>query len=350
MPDDTPNTGTVTQAPAGPLSFEAGVALLEGRTAPVATPEPGTGAPNQPATPGEPVPDQGQDDAPEATLDPETPGDAEEPPKAPLIEADPAAIAWIDDDGHPVTVEEARKGHLRQSDYTRKTTELAQAREAVVGHEAMLTNAAELAANLLPYLQKARAGELKPIPPMPPPELRTQNVVEYWDQYNAHIAARQEYEAAEQAARALAEATDAIEARRREEWAREQRKLIADAFPEWKDPRTATAQMGEMKSYAKAIGFTDAEIAGVDSRLMRVLRDAVIGAQVRQGGAKGRATQAAAPPKAAPSAPSGVPTGTLTGGAADRARMREVASTAPRRRDRFAAGVAMLAPGGRPSR
>ena len=63
------------------------------------------------------------DDTPEETPEAEEDGDSDE--------GDSAEVLWQDDDGKDITKAEAKKGWLRQSDYTKKTQELAEQRKAV---------------------------------------------------------------------------------------------------------------------------------------------------------------------------------------------------------------------------
>ena len=60
------------------------------------------------------------DDTPEETSEAEEEEDSDEGDKT---------VLWQDDDGKDITKEEAKKGYLRQSDYTKKTQELAETRK-----------------------------------------------------------------------------------------------------------------------------------------------------------------------------------------------------------------------------
>jgi hypothetical protein len=69
---------------------------------------------------------------------------------------------------------------------------------------------------------------------------------------------------------------EAAEAQQRQQAALEvERAKTLETFPEWKDPAKFQAARTELTSYAKSIGFNDAELAGIaDHRYMKVLHDA----------------------------------------------------------------------------
>jgi hypothetical protein len=62
----------------------------------------------------------------------------------------------------------------------------------------------------------------------------------------------------------------------------QERESMLNARPEWRDEQQFQAARGEMSSYARKLGFTDAEIQGVfDHRFMLVLHDAARYAQLQ---------------------------------------------------------------------
>lgn len=86
----------------------------------------------EPAAPEAPSPESTPDEAPASEVEPgsaagDETSEAVEPD--PTYEIDPAAS--FDLDGESVTGEELRSGYMRQSDYTRKTQDVAQARQAL---------------------------------------------------------------------------------------------------------------------------------------------------------------------------------------------------------------------------
>lgn len=76
--------------------------------------------------------DEGEGEQPVAEVETEA-TESEEGEDAPARDTPlpDETIVGQDDEGNPITLGELRKGHLRQSDYTRKTTELAEQRRAL---------------------------------------------------------------------------------------------------------------------------------------------------------------------------------------------------------------------------
>lgn len=71
------------------------------------------------------------------SVDASTPSDPVEYSDGVVAESTPAVEALFDIDGTPITLDEARNGYLRQSDYTRKTQELADQRSRLAEAEAI---------------------------------------------------------------------------------------------------------------------------------------------------------------------------------------------------------------------
>lgn len=101
--------------------------------------------------------------------------------------------------------------------------------------------------------------------------------------------------------------------RRAQEWRASEAQKVVKIFPDLANEATRKQQDGLISSYLGGIGFKSAEIAGmVDSRLYRVVRDAIYGANVRKTGATKIAEareRGLRPPKPGPSArvePAGV--------------------------------------------
>lgn len=62
---------------------------------------------------------------------------------------------------------------------------------------------------------------------------------------------------------------------------------LAERFPEWSDPTTGPVLKSKVSQYAASIGFSPQELGNVtDHRLLLVLRDAAMGAQMKTTGAK----------------------------------------------------------------
>jgi hypothetical protein len=164
-------------------------------------------------------------------------------------------------DGKDVQVDrdELVKGYLRQSDYTRKTTALADERRVMEGELQEVGKERGQYAVLLEKLEE----QLQMLQPQEPnwDELYEQDPIQaaraerQWRSMKDHMAAIQsEKERVQNAKQA-----DAIKAFRKQ--VAESQQKLAEAIPEFGDPKKSTALKAAIKSYAKELGFSDDEIA-----------------------------------------------------------------------------------------
>lgn len=198
-------------------------------------------------------------------------------------EADPDAEEVTDavitlPDGETMTVaefEELRGNSLRAADYTRKTTEVAQEREAVAAErEVVNKRSAHLETafqGLVTYLEGI-------VPPEPPLSLARTNANEY--QYQQALRKQALAEIApllqmkEQSDANLAEVSEAdMTALRSKEDA-----ALIKAMPHLSDPIKRTAFDNTIKKTAEDFGFSEAEFSQTfDHRILQVLHYARMG-------------------------------------------------------------------------
>ena len=92
-------------------------------------------------------------------------------------------------------------------------------------------------------------------------------------------------------------------AQRQTQAVEQERSRMLEVFPEWRDPQKFQAARQELSSYAKTIGFNDAELAGIaDHRYMKVLRDASLYAALQAKSPAVLKMVRAAPPMGQPGA------------------------------------------------
>jgi hypothetical protein len=168
----------------------------------------------------------------------------------------------VEVEGEEITVEELKRGNLRQRDYTRKTQELAEARREMEAQNAEVVRERQQYAQLLPALA----------------ERLEQQVVEEpdWDTlYDAdpnmaRKAERQfrkqkeEREAQLQAIRAERERIQVLEAENQErmkaEFTARQREILPEIIPEWRDTKVAQKEATDLRSFLLKEGFLEADI------------------------------------------------------------------------------------------
>ncbi len=168
----------------------------------------------------------------------------------------------VEVEGEEITVEELKRGHLRQRDYTRKTQELAETRKELEAQNAEVVRERQQYAQLLPALA----------------ERLEQQVVEEpdWDTlYDAdpnmaRKAERQfrkqkeDREKSLQAIQAEKERIQVLEAENQErmkaEFTARQREILPEIIPEWRDTKVAQKEATDLRGFLLKEGFLEADI------------------------------------------------------------------------------------------
>lgn len=175
---------------------------------------------------------------------------------------DPLVTVKVDGKTSEVPFSEVVKGYQRQEDYTRKTMEISEQRNAlqrematVQDQKAQLMEA--LAHFAIPTDQQPNWEELAY--QLSPQEYNQQRAL--WD--------RQQVE--RQQARQMHQSLQ--KQQRQQKLAAEQAKLL-EAVPEWRDPKAFQRAAQEMVSAGGEYGFSQEEVAALsDHRLLRALHD-----------------------------------------------------------------------------
>lgn len=161
---------------------------------------------------------------------------------------------YLDIDGDRITLEEAKKGYLRQQDYTRKTQEIAEGRKELEQHFEALQVERQRYAERLAELAQQEVQE---------PDwdtLRETDPIEYMlqrDQWRDRNERRQALEAERQ----RIEEQTAKEQQQKlvKHLQREQERLI-ERLPEWRDEKTAKKERQEVADLLREVGWTDEEL------------------------------------------------------------------------------------------
>lgn len=224
----------------------------------------------------------------------ETPGDVPEaaapvpPPSAPPPQSadtePPAADAdepQHDVDGEAVPLSELKKGYLRQADYTRKTTALADERKSLEAKirqdvEASVQQAhAEYVQGLASIRQALEAVQGEPDWADLRPKLTDAEFLKQradWEQSRSQRDRLARHEAEERQKLQLAQV------KQYQDFVRAEYDKLVIAIPEWSDPEKAKADLGKLKGFAKQqYGFDEAAItAGMSTAaVVRLVRDAM---------------------------------------------------------------------------
>lgn len=220
----------------------------------------------------------------------EAEGDTEEADEP--AAADPNEIVF-EHDGQPITREEATKGYLRQSDYTKKMQEIGSLRKQWVVQEVeyhqIRAQSEQTLNNLAAHV--AQVFEMTDFGPEPDWESEFQI-----DPYEANLkrirwekdraAWQQKQGAREQAVKAIYDAQNEVarqnaahlEAKRNHEII-ESREVLAERLPDvFGDPKKADVRLLEMSSFLQEQGFSPDEILTVtDARTIALAHYAMLG-------------------------------------------------------------------------
>lgn len=175
-----------------------------------------------------------------------------------------------------VTAEEARKGYLRERDYTKKTQQLAEDRKAAEALKTELTESKQQLAQVLQSLAMAADKDLAEFAGIDWKKLEQEDPYEYEEKARRYDALRRQHEQASEHQKALQaeyekEFQEQVEQLRQQE----QQKLLEQA-PEF-DPEQGGKELHEslLATARDHYGFTDEEMGQIfDHRALLLLRDA----------------------------------------------------------------------------
>lgn len=175
-----------------------------------------------------------------------------------------------------VTLDELEKGYLRQSDYTRKTQEIAEQRKKLEVEELpAVRGQREDYANRITQLIEAIESQTPKEPDWA--KFRQEHPDQFADAYASWSAHKEQMNALKQEQQ---RAVDQVVNDRRSQFSKEletQRTKLLEVLPEWKDQTVARKERAEIADFAKNHGFSDDELGAVtDHRVVRLLRMAML--------------------------------------------------------------------------
>lgn len=221
----------------------------------------------------EPAPDL---DASEQTDDDEDQDDDD------FVELAPENVLFKHD-GVDVTLGEAEKGFLRQSDYTRKTSDLAVDRKAVAEERKEIAQEREHYAlsleNMQTTLEAASSQQIDW------DTLKETDPVAYLQHKEAERERQDQFTKIQAEQARVRDASQAEQATVQTQYRQEQETALMTALPSWEDKKVAVKEKTEILEYLTTSGFSPEETEQIlDHRLVLMLRDAVAGASLRKGG------------------------------------------------------------------
>jgi len=179
----------------------------------------------------------------------------------------------IDGKEQKVTLQEALAGYQRQSDYTRKTQEVAERSKSIQAQEQQIAAMREqyevsinqLAQEMQRYLpQEPNWEKLHQEDPINFPIIEKQ-----WRDYKANLAAVQQEQMR------LRQESSKKELEQRQRIIEEGTQYIFEKMPEWKDQAKWTEARGQLREYGQKVGYSEEELnAATDPRAILVLEKA----------------------------------------------------------------------------
>lgn len=217
-------------------------------------------------------------------------------------------------DGTKVERDEVVKGYLRQSDYTRKTSQLAQQRQTL-----------EAETNRINGITEALIDQLSNMIPAPPDQaLAYRDPNAYTRQKAAHDAAVQQVQQIIQLGEQAKSVQQNVQQSATQEVIAAENQRLAERFPETSNPKGRQEFFGRTAEAAQAAGFSMDELQSVtDHRLFTLAHYAALGLKAEQAKSKAKEKAAKAPP-ATPQKPSA---SKRQGAARNREAMKRLAQT-----------------------
>lgn len=184
------------------------------------------------------------------------------------IDSTQEEVEVVNIDGTEWTIDDLRGGVLRQSDYTKKTQDLAEQRR-------ILDNANQEILEQRNRYEQGLSEVTRKLQEATSEEIDWQALKE--TDPVAYAVQREEYrEKQETLQRAQAEQMQIAQGKMQQHLASEQEKLLA-VIPEWRDPKIAQKEKTDVVTYAKRFGFNDQELQNAsDHRAINVLRKAML--------------------------------------------------------------------------
>ena len=188
----------------------------------------------------------------------------------------------INGEEQDVTLDELAAGYSRQSDYTRKTTELANQKKQFEQQQSELTQERTALQQGIEQIQNRLSLELSQEPSKEYWEnLKETNPLEFMTQKEEFRDKQEELKRVQQAQNELNQRQLAEQQVQMQKHLAQEQQNLVKALPEWKDEKIAETEKQRIVKYAKNLPekerFTDVELNNAsDSRAILILRKAML--------------------------------------------------------------------------
>jgi len=218
--------------------------------------------------PEEPQGDEGES---EDDADPDEDDESEEGEQT----EQPVYTIKVDGEEVEVTLDELQKGYSRTQDYTRKTQKLAEARKVAEAEFEQVRAERAQYSQLLAALQQQVQSSVPAEPDWN--RLRQEDPIEFAAQWADHQQRQQRMQAIQAEQQRLSEIAAQEQAQKWASVVQEERKVLEQVIPEWRDPDVAKREKVELVEFGRRLGFSTEDLAGItDHRAVVALRKAYL--------------------------------------------------------------------------
>jgi hypothetical protein len=196
------------------------------------------------------------------------------------VEDEPDVYAvTVNGEEREVTINELLKGYSRQSDYTKKTQELAEQRKGFEGTQQQVATELQQIqlerqqyVHTLQNLIEGSMGNLDKFSNVDWESLKANDPIEF-------VTKREEFREAQEKIQHLQREQQETQQRQAQESQKQHQEILKqehaaliEQIPEWSEPKKQKALAKELRSYASSVGFSDEELNSlIDHRSIMVL-------------------------------------------------------------------------------
>lgn len=187
--------------------------------------------------------------------------------------------ATVEVDGEEITVEELKRGNLRQRDYTRKTQELAETRRMMEEQAQEIERERAQYAQMLPALQQRIEQSVEQEPDWDTlydadPAMAAK-AERQWRKQNEERQAQLQAVSAEQ--QRLQQLQQQKMQQMQAQYVEQQREILPEIIPEWRDNKVAAKEASDLRNFLITEGFSEQDIGGLtNATLVKLARKAML--------------------------------------------------------------------------
>jgi len=227
--------------------------------------------------------DEGKDESDEADSDEhsddEEEGDADEE----------TAVLFHMEDGTPVTPDEAKRGYLRQADYTRKMQDLAQQRDQVAQAWQAREQEQQVLAEHLNMAMSTLEPRLAELSKVDWHKLSLDDPQRYVELNAEWQSKAQRYQEHRAQAEQLIQQQNQVQEQQRMQRLQQEAHALKQAMPDFADPKVGPRLRAEIAQYAREAGLTEQEAKSISDHRLIIMMDKARRFDALQKGALGAA-------------------------------------------------------------